>query len=150
MGTSRVRSGIVDVEGLRELNRALKELGPQFPKEMRAVNKKAAEEVSGEARAAALAQGGVAAKSASSIKVSAGAMSAGLAVGGSTAPWAVGAEFGGGGRPTTQQFKPWRGNGSNAGYFVYPTIRENADEIESTYREGLDELLERVGLIAHG
>lgn len=143
---TKIRSGAVEVSGLRELNKALKELGPQFPKEMRKTNKAVAEDVASEARSRALSLGGVAAKAAPSVKASAGATSGGVAVGSNSAPWALGAEFGGGRRKTTQQFKPWRGSGASAGYFVYPTIRENADEIVEAYSEGMDELLKRVGL----
>ena len=143
---TRIRTGAVNVEGLRELNKALKELGPEFPKEMRKTNKDVADGVASEARSAALSLGGVAAKAAPSLKASAGTTSAGVALGGNSAPWAAGAEFGGGRRPTTKQFRPWRGNGPDAGYFLYPTIRENAEQIEGQYREALDELIARVGL----
>lgn len=143
---SRVRTGTVNVEGLRELSKALKEMGPEFSREMRLANKEVASDVADKARGAALTLGGVAAKTAPTLKASAGATSAGVAVGGGNAPWGAGAEFGGGRRPTTKQFKPWRGNGPDAGYFLYPTIRENAEEIEAQYREALDDLVARVGL----
>lgn len=48
-----------------------------------------------------------------------------------------GAEFGGGARPTTQQFLPWLGNDSTAGYFLYPTIRDMSDEMEARYWEAV-------------
>lgn len=143
---SRVNTGAVNVEGLRELSRALKDLGPEFPREMRITNKEVASSVADDARSRAFSLGGVAAKTAPTLKASAGATSAGVAVGGPSAPWGPGAEFGGGARPTTQQFKPWRGNGPDAGYFLYPTIRDNAEQIEAQYREALDDLIARVGL----
>ena len=43
-------------------------------------------------------------------------------------PYILGAEFGGGRRPTTRQFPPWRGKGDTAGYMLYPTIREETDD----------------------
>lgn len=43
-------------------------------------------------------------------------------------PYILGAEFGGGKRPTTRQFPPWRGRGDTAGYMLYPTIREETSE----------------------
>jgi hypothetical protein len=43
-------------------------------------------------------------------------------------PEIFGAEFGGGARPTTRQFPPWRGSGETAGYMLYPTIRELSEE----------------------
>lgn len=143
---SRVRTGTVNVEGLRELNKSLKEMGPEFPREMRLANKEIATSVLEAARSRAFSLGGVAAKTAPTLRVSAGTTSAGVALGGTRAPYAAGAEFGGGRTPTTRQFKPWRGKGSDAGYFLYPTIRDNAEEIEAQYREALDDLIARVGL----
>lgn len=48
-----------------------------------------------------------------------------------------GAEFGGQRRPTTQQFRPWRGSGSGAGYFLYPAVRELADDMQDRYGDAL-------------
>jgi hypothetical protein len=44
-------------------------------------------------------------------------------------PYILGAEFGGGARPTTRQFPPWRGKGEDAGYMLFPTIRERSEEL---------------------
>lgn len=38
------------------------------------------------------------------------------------------------------QFKPWRGSGSNAGYFLWPSIRENADGIRELYADVIDKV----------
>lgn len=43
-------------------------------------------------------------------------------------PYILGAEFGGGRRPTTRQFPPWRGKGETAGYMLYPTLRAETDD----------------------
>lgn len=45
-------------------------------------------------------------------------------------PAILGAEFGGGRRPTTQQFPPWRGAGRGAGYMLYPAIRDEEQEAD--------------------
>lgn len=139
----RFKSGEVRVEGLTELQRALKEIGPEAAKESRKVSRKVAGFVADDAKSAAYSLGGVAAHVAPSIKPSAGAVSAGVALGGAAYPMALGAEFGGRGRPTTMQFQPHLGR---TGYFVYPTIRRDGDRIESEYREGIDHVLKRVGL----
>lgn len=143
---TRIRTGDVRIEGLRELNKALKELGPDFPREMRKVNKEVATGVKDHAIRNALGQGGVAAHVAPSLKSSAGVNSAAVSLGGAAHPAAGGAEFGGQRRPTTQQFKPWRGSDSNAGYFLYPAIRDDADHIYNDYLEALDDLVHRAGL----
>lgn len=142
----RIRTGDVKIEGLRELAKALKEIGPDFPREMRKVNKDVAGGVAEHAQHNALGLGGVAAHAAPSLTSNGGVNSAAVALGGMAHPEAGGAEFGGGRRPTTQQFKPWRGSGSSAGYFLYPAIREDADEIYDDYLEALDNLVKRAGL----
>lgn len=48
-------------------------------------------------------------------------------------PYIFGAEFGGGARPTTRQFPPWRGSGEGAGYMLFPTMRRETDEAASQY-----------------
>ena len=136
----------INIEGLEELSRALKELDSDLPKELRKANKEVATFVASDARSAASGLGGVAAKAAPSVKPSAGATYAGVALGGGAYPFAAGAEFGGQGRPTTMQFQPWRGSGPGAGYFLYPTITRNSDRIEDEYGTALDDLIRKAGL----
>lgn len=146
--TQRVSSGMgVQVQGLTELRNALKEVGPESAKAMVKVGREVARDVVSEAKGRAQALGGVAAKAAPSLRASAGAKSAGVGLGGPSAPWAPGAEFGGGRRPTTRQFQPWRGNGPGAGYFVYPTIRDNEEQIVESYYDGLADVLREAGLL---
>jgi hypothetical protein len=52
-----------------------------------------------------------------------------------------GAEFGGRGRPTTQQFQPHRGT---QGYFLWPAVRDNSDDIQRLYSEALDTALGKI------
>lgn len=42
------------------------------------------------------------------------------------------------------QFQPWRGNKTKAGYFLFPTVRKNIDEIIEIYGDGMDDLLRDV------
>jgi hypothetical protein len=51
-----------------------------------------------------------------------------------------GAEFGGRGRPTTRQFQPHRGT---AGYFLYPTIREQGREAAEEWADAIFDVLDR-------
>ena len=149
----RVKSGTVQVEGLRELNKALRDLGPDMQKELRQASKSVAEFVASDARAAALSLGGVAEKVAPSIKGLGGVRSASVAFGGARYPFAGGAEFGAGQdlRRTRSsgsykgfnQFDRWKGNGKDAGYFVYPTIRRDADRIVTEYGKAVDVLLKK-------
>lgn len=139
----------VTVRGLRDLQKALRELDKTYPRELRVVNKDAAEIVASGARSKAQSLGGVHAKSAPSIKAAAQQRQAGVSIGGPRWPYAIGAEFGGGkygkGNPTpgggyTTQFPPWRGRGTGAGYFLFPTIRRDIPRIEEHYERALDAL----------
>jgi hypothetical protein len=133
----------VRVHGLTELNKTLREMGPEFQKELTQTNKSVAGFVADDAKAAAYSLGGVAAKVAPTVKAAGGTTWAGVSFGGSAYPFAGGAEFG---SLRYKQFRPWRGNGSDAGYFLYPSIRRDADRITTEYTEALDRLLDRNGL----
>ena len=141
--SQRIKTGAVEVHGLRELNRALREVEGGTPKALRETNKKVATKVATKARGRASALGSTAAHVAPSLRASAGATSAGVAGGGATFPMFGGAEFG---SLRYKQFPPWRGSGSDAGYFLYPTIRDEAPHIEDEYREALDHLIRKAGL----
>lgn len=139
---AKVKSGAgVRVDGLAELNRTLRALGGrEFQAELREAGRTVAKDVAQDAVGKAHSLGGVAAHVAPSISASAGFTSAGVSFGGASHPAAMGAEFGGQGRPTTQQFQPFRGH---EGYFIYPAIRDNADHIEATYLKAVDDILKR-------
>lgn len=139
---AKVKSGAgVRVDGLAELNRTLRALGGrEFQAELREAGRTVAKDVAQDAVGKAHSLGGVAAHVAPSISASAGFTSAGVSFGGPSHPAAMGAEFGGQGRPTTQQFQPFRGH---EGYFIYPAIRDNADHIEATYLKAVDDILKR-------
>lgn len=130
----------VNVEGLAELRRALKAVSADAPRELNAAAKDVAGIVADDARGTAAGLGGVAAKVAPSIKPSGTARGGAINIGGPAYPMAGGAEFGGQGRPTTQQFKPHLGR---TGYFVYPSIRSNADRIADTFSDKLDDLMRK-------
>jgi hypothetical protein len=130
----------VRVEGLAEFQRALKAMDDKLPRELSKANKAAAEMVATKARAKASAQGGVAAKAAPNIKAAAEQRRSKITIGGPKAPYGLGAEFGGQGRPSTMQFKPHRGR---EGYALYPTIRDTETEFMELYGKALDELTRR-------
>lgn len=138
------KAGAVRVTGLRELNKALRDIGPEARQELKAASRKVAEFVTADAKAAAFSLGGVAAKSAPSLAPRAGVSgNAGVAFGGASYPFAGGAEFG---SLRYKQFQPWRGNGPSAGYFLYPSIRRDADRIVTEFTAALDDLVKKVGL----
>lgn len=155
MGT--LKAGAVRVEGLRELNKGLREIGPEARQELKAASQQIANFVAADAKAAATALGGVAAKVAPSITPRAGiGGTAGVAFGGVRYPMAGGAEFGAGQDRTRnrkngqyvgyRQFEPWTGNSSTAGHFLYPSIRRDADRIVTEYTAALEAVVKKVGL----
>lgn len=56
-------------------------------------------------------------------------------------PAIFGAVFGGGRRPTTRQFPPWRGSGREAGYMIYPDLRAEERQIDRLVVELIDRAL---------
>lgn len=138
----------IRVEGLRDLQRALRAVDAALPKELRQANKEAAEVVAGAARANFAAGTGVAPKVVPSVKALAQQRSASVKIGGARYPYALGSEFGGGkygpGNPTprgghTTQFPPFK----KSGYALYPAIAEKRDEVVEAYAEALGRVAKR-------
>lgn len=102
-------------------------------------------------RVKASGEGRQAQAAARTMRVVKSAVRAEVTMGGPKAPWAPGSEFGAGqGRPRRRtsgsyrgfnQFKPWRGAGASAGYFMWPTIRATEDEGAEMTLNAVDEAL---------
>lgn len=147
------------VAGLSELQAQLRRIDKDLPKELSAANKEAAEIVAAEARGRATSLGGVAAKVAPSIKALSQQRSASVALGGPKYPMAQGAEFGAAQNSQRgpfhssnrgaydqvgwRQFDEWTGSGSDAGYFLYPSIRARIGDVIDAYADRLDALTRR-------
>lgn len=142
----------IEVEGLNELRRTLKALGDsEGAKEIKAAGKKVAAEI-----VIPAAKGNASTKleqrAADTLKAAAVSTGGGLRFGGGFAA-AFGAEFGaaqGQLRNTRRgtwrgwnQFKPWRGSGLDAGYFLWPAIRDKTPEIKAEYMDALQKIFER-------
>lgn len=131
----------VGYEGLNKLNRDLKAISKDAQQELKKANVEVAAKEGRRAQAAAFSLGGVSAHVASGITGGGGNAWAGIKLG--TDPAAAGAEFGGQGRPTTQQFRPHRGQ---EGYAVFPTIRRDSEDIEREWTSSIEDLMRRHGL----
>ena len=145
--TEKVRVA-VEVHGLTETTRAFRKYGKEANKEIRAASKRAVETVTPTLIAAMTsdsAQSRLVAGTVRAVSDRVPALAAGGAkrvknsTGASVPSGDVffGAEFGGGGRPTTQQFRPHRGT---EGYAFYPAFRKNFSRIIDAYYDGLDRL----------
>jgi hypothetical protein len=156
---ARKRSGgFITVRGLKDLQRALREIDKQLPREMGTASQKVAQHVVDTATLKARALGRLQARAARSLTAARQQRVAAVNFGGARYPMALGAEFGAiqnvprsvirHGRQTTalglNQFHPWRGNSTDAGYFLYPTIRREGDRIVELFGEALDDLVARL------
>jgi hypothetical protein len=140
VASKKIRTGDVVVHGLPELSRALKAIGPEAQRELRDSSKDVARFVATDAAGMARALGSTAARVAGTIRPVGGVSGAGVSFGGAANPEAGGAEFG---SNRFKQFKPWRGSGSGAGYFLYPTIRRDMDRVVEEFTEAVDRIIKK-------
>lgn len=104
-----------------------------------AASKAAAEKVADQSKSAAGALGGVAAKSAPSIRAIGGAAKAAVTLR-KAGGYEFGAEFG---SLRFKQFLPWRGNGKGAGYFLTPTVDKMQPDIAKELGEARAKIIDR-------
>lgn len=145
------RESGVKIEGLREVRSELRELDDGFNRKLKDAYQRVANEVTDASQYRARSEGGVAAFVAPSIKSGTSVNAAVIRLGvgtltrkdGSTVRASLvapGAEFG----SSYKQFRPWRGNGEDAGYFIYPTIRERRPEIAEAAAYEFEQLIKEV------
>lgn len=127
----------IDVVGLKDFQRELRQMDKAWAKELRVANKKAAEPIAKDTRSSFASRPGVAPKVAASVKVLAEQRSASIKIGGDKYPYAMGSEFG---SIQFKQFPPHRGSGSEAGYSLYPSIRSNRENVINVYGDLIDEV----------
>jgi hypothetical protein len=144
----------VAVKGLDELRRELRRLDDAgLLDELKTANFEVASSVVEWAQAEARRFGPMDVAAADTLSAARGQRAAEVRLGGAKAPWAGGSEFGAGrnmprstSRGTVtgwQQFRPWRGNGRDAGYWLYPAIRSHTDQIVETYGDALEQITAR-------
>lgn len=143
-----LKAATVTVRGLDELRRELKKLeGDAATDALKDANYKVAELVTRSARGNTSSR--MEAAAAATLRPARQAARAQV-VGGAGIQFFGGAEFGAAqnqprntNRGTVRgwnQFKAWRGNGSAAGYFLYPAIRDATDEIVEVYGAEVDKI----------
>lgn len=122
-GLADFRKEIKELEGRRDIE---KELGREF----QLIGRK----VISAARARSAGLGRREMRLARSFTASRATGGVRVAMGGPNHPDALGAEFGGRGRRTTQQFRQHAGT---TGYVLFPTIREKSDETMQAANEAI-------------
>lgn len=165
-GTVKIRSRAIAVIGLRDFQRELKKVitegGQTGEALLKDANWRVAQYVVEKAQARAATVGRMQAKAAEGMKASRTGNRAQLSVNiDKNSPFFYGAEFGakpdilrserraagwaGPGRYRGyRQFLPWRGNKGEVGYFLFPTLREESDNIREMYGKELDQIMKAV------
>lgn len=152
----------IRIEGLKDLQRELRQIDKKLPRELRIVHKDIAEIIAEGARRRGMALGGVHRKAAPAIKAGAEQRRGFIRLRPTkTIPFLYGAEFGAhhdlprtvktpSGATTVRlgwnQLPPHRGNqflGGTPGYMVYPTIRDKGEQMVDEYAKRIDALLKR-------
>lgn len=129
----------VNYDDVVRFQQALRRAGPEMKNKVKAVNKSVAQLVVDRAQGTAGGVGRQAAKAAASLRASNTVGAAQVRGGSARLPWFAGAEFG---AKRYKQFQEWRGNQSanvfegGAGYFLFPSIRANREEILTKFRDG--------------
>lgn len=146
---------MIRVQGLRQIRRRLELLAdPDKTAEFSEAGRAVAQLIVAKAQARAGGMGPREARAAATLEPASFAAGAGVLCGG--APGAFGSEFGAdrnqrragrpGGEPAGvhgwNQFRPWKGSGPGAGYFLWPTIRSETDEVLDIYGQALDDIWE--------
>lgn len=135
----------VRIEGLTEFRKELRKVaGKDGLDALKAVNVKVAEMIVERTKPKMSKKS---TRSAASLKAAKTGNASFVRGGGKSAPMFGGVEFGSyrnQSRATRRgpvkgwnQFDPWKGNGSGAGYFLYDTVRSSSDEVIKMYRDGM-------------
>lgn len=122
---------------LKDLQRDLRRVNSQLPKELRLVNLAAANLIAEGTQASFSGRGGVAPKVAASVRAMAQQRSAQVRIGGNKYPFALGSEFG---SVRFKQFGAWRGSGADAGYSLYETVRRRQAAVVALYADRVEAL----------
>ena len=138
----------VRIEGLTEFRKELRKVaGKDGLAALKAVNIKVAEMIVDRTKPKMAKRS---TRSAASLKAAKTANAAFVRGGGKTAPMFGGVEFGAyrnqprrvarGTVKGWNQFDVWKGNQSDAGYFLYDTVRSSSEEVIEMYRDGMIEI----------
>ncbi len=136
-----MKDSAIRLRGDKETARAFGNLADDLDGQLEQAGRDVARQVEEKATSNAQGRGGVAGKSAPSLDTTDVTGGGGVGLGGSSYPFALGAEFGSMAYP---QFKAWLGG--EDGYFLYPAIRETEQQNVDTYLDALDDLVSRNGL----
>ncbi len=139
--SSAVEVANTGVDGMRDLLRALRRIPKELEQEVKDASREIAERAVADIRRSANTR--AERKAAQSVRARAGRDPRIAAGGGARTvggPMFFGTEFGGGRRPTTQQFRPWSGT---QGYWLYPTVRTYGRQWAEHWLDAIDDVLKK-------
>jgi len=131
------------IDGIRDLQKALRQIDRDLPKQLAAGLAEAADIVAGAARVKVPVRSG---RAAASIKTRKSQRAAVLAVGGTKAPYFGWLDFGGRigrAQATRRPFLP-------SGRYIYPTLTEKADKVRAKVDEVMARLAAEAGFGTSG
>ncbi|HSL51988.1 MAG TPA: hypothetical protein VK878_23200 [Candidatus Deferrimicrobiaceae bacterium] len=129
----------IKIDGLAKLNRSLRKMSKDAPKQLRLVGNEAAELVVDDARPEVPKLSG---RSARTVKAASTRTAAQVKAGGARAPWYPWLDFGGRvgiGRSVRRTF-------IKGGRYIYPAYSDNRDAIGERLEQGLTDLIRDSGL----
>lgn len=129
----------LQVEGLRELSRALRRLGSALPKALRIAGNEAADIVVQEAQRRIPKRSG---KAARSIKAKSTRTAVRISSGGNRAPYMPWLDYGGPVGRNDATVRPFIADGR----YVYPSFSDKREKVNDTYRESLKRIASDAGL----
>lgn len=133
-------SARIDITGLREVQRALREVDAGLPKQIRLIFNEATGLIVDYSKAHIEVKSG---RAKASIKARSSQRTAAVAIGGGRAPYTPWLDFGGEGRrrgrPSARPF-------IREGRYVYKGLRLHHDDITAIMSKGLTELVQSAGL----
>lgn len=135
MAAPRLR---VDVDGLKDLRKALRDIDKGFARELGQAGKRAAEIVADEARPKLPVRSG---RARASVRATAG-RGGSVVAGGARAPYVPWLTFGGNvGRDGSVQRPVIRG-----GRYFYPALKARRGDVVETFEQSVEQLIEKAGL----
>lgn len=129
----------VEIEGLKEIQKQLRDLDPDLAKELKQINLAVADMVADMARANVPSKSGAAR---STVKAKGEQRYAVIKAGGRKAPYYPWLDFGGRRGQEQKQSRPF----IDAGRYLWPTVGRQRQKVVTEYVIGIGQLLDKAGL----
>jgi hypothetical protein len=129
----------VQITGIRELQKALRQMDSDLPKQLRVALNNAGQIVVNYAQPRVAKRSG---RAAGSIKLRSSQREAKIAAGGRRAPYFPWLDYGGYAGRGKRNYRQFR----KEGRYIYPAVRENQTKIQAALQEELSKLISNAGL----